>query len=84
MRPPHGTTPAAVTTNNNNIQLRSSKSSEKVQKKEGGPDSTVSNNQISSVTLNELVIRFIITFTKLRIARTGFSELADSLLLYMC
>ena len=37
-----------------NIKLSSFKSSENIQKKEGGPDSTVSNNQFSSVTLNEL------------------------------
>ena len=39
---------------NKNIKLSSFKSSENIQKKEGGPDSTVSNNQFSSVTLNEL------------------------------
>ena len=53
--PPHGTTPAAVTTNKN-IKLSSFKSSEKIQKKEGGPDNTVSNNQFSSVTLNEFYV----------------------------
>ena len=36
--------------------MRSFKSSENIQKKEGGPDSTVSNNQFSSVTLNELAM----------------------------
>ena len=55
LRPPHGTTPAAVTTNRNR-KLSSLKSSENIQKKEGGPDSTVSNNQFSSVTLNELAM----------------------------
>ena len=30
------------------------KSSENIQKREGGPDCTVSNNKYSSVTLNEL------------------------------
>ena len=40
------------------IILRSFKSSENIQKKEkeGGPDSTVSNNQFSSETLNELTM----------------------------
>ena len=53
--PLHGTIPAAVTTNTY-IKLSSFKSSENIQKKEGGPDSTVSNNQFSSVTLNELAM----------------------------
>ena len=39
-----------------NIKLSSFKSSENIQKKEGGPDSTVANNQFSSVTLNELAM----------------------------
>ena len=39
---------------NKNIKMSSFKSIENIQKKEGGPDSTVSNNQFSSVTLNEL------------------------------
>ena len=50
---PHGTTPAAVTTNKN-IIMSSFKSSRDIQKKEGGPDRPVSDNQSSSVTLNEL------------------------------
>ena len=37
--------------------MSSFKSSENIQKKEGGPDRSVSENQSSSVTLNELVIR---------------------------
>ena len=41
---------------NKNIKLHSFKSSDNMQKKEGGPDSTVSNNQFSSVTLNELAM----------------------------
>ena len=53
--PPHGTKRAAVTTNKN-IKLRSFKGSENIKKKEGGPDSTVSNNQFSSVILNELAM----------------------------
>ena len=39
-----------------NIKLSSFKNSENIQKKEGGPDSIVSNNQFSSVTLNELAM----------------------------
>ena len=39
-----------------NIKLSSFKSSENIQKKEVGPDSTVSNNQFFSVTLNELAM----------------------------
>ena len=35
------------------IKIGSFKSSENIQKKEGGPDRTVSNNQFSTVTLNE-------------------------------
>ena len=41
---------------NKNIKLSSFKNSEDIQKKKGGPDSTVSNNQFASVTLNELAI----------------------------
>ena len=48
-------TPAAVTTNKN-IKLRSFKSSESIQKKEGGLESTVTNNQFSLVTLNDLAM----------------------------
>ena len=48
---PHGTTPAAVTTNK--IKMCSFKSSENIQKKECGPDRSVSDNQSSLVTLNE-------------------------------
>ena len=32
-------------------------SSENIQKKEGGPDRSVSDNQFSSVTLNELAMK---------------------------
>ena len=53
---PHGTTPAAVT-KNKNIKMSSYKSSENIQKKEDGPYIPVSDNQSSSVTLNELAIR---------------------------
>ena len=53
---PHGTTPAAVTTNKN-IKMSSFKSSENIQKKEGGPDRSVLDNQSSSVTLNELALK---------------------------
>ena len=37
---------------NKNIKMSSFKSSESIQKKEGGPDRSDSNNQSSSVTLN--------------------------------
>ena len=37
--------------------MRSFKSSENIQKKEGGPDRSVSDNQSSSVTLNELAMK---------------------------
>ena len=50
---PHGTIPAAVTTNKN-IKMSSFKSSENIQKKGGGPVRSVSDNQSSSVTLNEM------------------------------
>ena len=53
---PYITTPAVVTANKN-IKIMSLKSSENIQKKEGGPDRSVSDNQSSSVTLNELAIK---------------------------
>ena len=53
---PHGTTPAAVT-RNKNIKMSSLKSSENIQKEERGPDRSVSDNQSSSVTLNELAMK---------------------------
>ena len=53
---PPGTTPAAVTTNKT-IKMSSFKSSENIQKKEGGSDRSVSDNQSSSVTLNELAMK---------------------------
>ena len=36
--------------------MKSFNSSENIQKKEGGPDRSVSDNQSSSVTLNELAM----------------------------
>ena len=53
---PNGTKPAAVTTNKN-IKMSSFKSSDNIQKKEDGPDRSVSDNQSSSVTLNELAMK---------------------------
>ena len=50
---PHGTTPAAVTTNKN-IIMSSFKSSEDIQKKEGGPDRSVSDNQSSQRTKSKI------------------------------
>ena len=42
---------------NKNIKMGSFKSSENIQKKEGGPDRSVSDNQSYSVTLNELAMK---------------------------
>ena len=42
---------------NKNIKMSSFKSSENIQKKEGEPDRSVSDNQSSSVTLNELAMK---------------------------
>ena len=42
---------------NKNIKMGSFKSSENIQKKEGGPDRSASDNQSSSVTLNELEMK---------------------------
>ena len=41
---PHGTTPAAVITNIN-LKMGSFNSSENIQKKDGGPHRSVSNNE---------------------------------------
>ena len=48
---PQGSTPAAVTTNKN-IKMSSFKSSGNIQKKEDGPDRSVSDNQSSLTFLN--------------------------------
>ena len=40
-----------------NTKMSSFKSSENIQKKEGGPDRSASDNQSSSVTLNELAMK---------------------------
>ena len=50
-----GNTPQKST--NKNIKMSSFKSSEYIQKKEGGPDRSVLDNQSSSVTLNELAMK---------------------------
>ena len=42
---------------NKNIKMSSFKSSENIQKKEGGPDRSVSDNQSYSVTMNELTMK---------------------------
>ena len=39
------------------IKMSSFKSSENIQKKKGGPDRYISDNQSSSVTLNELAMK---------------------------
>ena len=44
-------------TTNKNIKTSSFKSSESIQKKEDGPDRSLSDNQSSSVTLNELAMK---------------------------
>ena len=44
---------------NKNIKMSSFKSSEHIQKKEGGPDRSVSDNQSSSVTLYKLAMKAI-------------------------
>ena len=44
-------------TTNTNIKMSSFKSSENIRKKEGGPDRSVSDNQFSSVTLNEMAMK---------------------------
>ena len=54
---------------NKYIKLSSFKISENIQKKEGGPDRSVSDNQSSSVTLNELAMKarkdtVILSFSK--------------------
>ena len=46
-----------ICSTNKNIKISSFKSSEKIQKKEGGPDRSVSDKQSSSVTLNELAMK---------------------------
>ena len=42
---------------NKNIKMSSFKSNESIQKKEGGPDRSVSDKQSSSVTLNDLAMK---------------------------
>ena len=49
--------PENVNIINKNINMSSFKSSENIQKKEGGQDRSVSDNQSSSVTLNELAMK---------------------------
>ena len=44
-------------TTNKKIKMSSFKSSKNIQKKEGWPDRSVSDNQSSSVTLNKLAIK---------------------------
>ena len=47
----------SLETLNKNIKMSSFKSNENIQKKEGRPDRSVSDNQSSSVTLNELAMK---------------------------
>ena len=58
---PNSTMPAAVITNKD-IIMSSFKSNRNIQKKQCGPDRSVSDNQSSSVTLNELVVKAIIIY----------------------
>ena len=44
-------------TTNKNIKMSSFKSSKNIKKKEVGPDKSVSDNQLSSVTLNKLAMK---------------------------
>ena len=62
---PHGTTPAAVTTNKN-IKMSSFKSSENIQKKEGGPDRSVSDflRQFFKPVFNRGYVCAIIVLTR--------------------
>ena len=65
----HSKVTPAKPTPNKNIKMCSFKSSENIQKKEGGPDRSVSDNKSSSVTLNELAMKarkdtVISTFSK--------------------
>ena len=53
---PQDTTPAAVTINKN-IKMSSFKSIGNIQELEDGPDIFVSDNQSSSVTLNEMAMK---------------------------
>ena len=46
---------------NKNIKMSSFKNSENIQKTEGGADRSVSDNQSSSATLNELAMKAKIT-----------------------
>ena len=51
---------------NKNTKMSSFKSSENIQKKEGGPDRSVSDIQSSSVTLNKLAMKAKKTYGSFR------------------
>ena len=51
--------------------MSSFKSSRNIQKKEGGPDRSVSDNQSSSVTLNEMTVKAIITYCNFEFQQRG-------------
>ena len=53
----HFDTSGVFEISNKYIKMSSFKSSQNIQKKEGGPDRSVSDNQSSSVTLNELAMK---------------------------
>ena len=50
-------------TTNKNIKMSSFKNSENIQKKQGGPDRSVSDNQSSSVTMNETAMKAKLTYS---------------------
>ena len=50
-----------------NIKMDSFKSSENIQKKTCGPDRSVSDNQSSSVTLNELAMKASKSYCKFKV-----------------
>ena len=67
---------------NKNIKMSSFKSSENIQKKECGPDRSVSDDQSSSVTLNELAMKarkdtVISSFSKEVIHRLTLMEMGS-------
>ena len=72
--PSHDTIPAAVTTNYD-IKMSSFKSSGNTPKTEGGKDKSVSNIQLSSVTLNDLAMtaRESISLRKFKLNKRGLT-----------
>ena len=54
--------------------MSSFKSSENIQKKEGGPDRSVSDNQFSSVTLNELAMKARKSYCNFKFQKTKIKK----------